>query len=126
LTAFVETLEGPPNPWRSPGGKLTAEAQRGQEVFLSEAANCAACHSGPQFTDGQVHDVGLATSYDKHQGFNTPTLLGVANRVRYLHHGRALSLDDLLADLHSPAKVSGTRELTDQERADLVAYLQSL
>jgi DNA-binding beta-propeller fold protein YncE/cytochrome c1 len=126
VAAYLDELESPPNWWRSPDGSLTAAAERGQQVFAGEAANCASCHSGPQFTDGLVHDVGLGSRHDKHQGFNTPSLSGIANRVRYLHHGRALSLDDLLADLHSPAKVSQTRELTDQERADLVAYLQSL
>ena len=52
--------------------------------------------------------------------------MDVGNRAGYLHHGRAKSLDELLSDLHSPAKVSGTRELTDQERADLVEYLKTL
>lgn len=126
LAAFLETLEGPPNWWRNPDATLTDAALRGKRVFESDAANCTACHTGPYFTDGEIHDVGLGSRYDKHEGFNTPSLVNVANRVRYLHHGRALSLDDLLEDLHSPAKVSQTRELTDEERADLVAYLRSL
>ncbi len=126
LATFLRTLAPPPNSRRGSDGGLPEPAQRGKQVFHNEVANCAACHSGPYFTDGEVHDVGLGSEYDKYEGYNTPSLLGTANRVRYLHHGRALSLDDLLSDLHSPAKVSGTRELTDQERADLVAYLQTL
>jgi DNA-binding beta-propeller fold protein YncE/mono/diheme cytochrome c family protein len=126
LAAFLETLEAPPNSWRQPDGTLSEAARRGQQLFASEAANCAACHAGPHYTDGEIHDVGLGSKYDAYKGFNTPSLSGIANRVRYLHNGRALSLDDLLGDLHSPAKVSHTRELTDEERADLVAYLQSL
>ena len=84
------------------------------------------CHRGPYFTDGEIHDVGLGSQYDVYEGFNTPSLVGIANRTGYLHHGRAETLDELLTDLHSPAKVSGTRELTPQERSDLVAYLRSL
>ncbi len=126
LAAYLETLAPPPNSWRGPDGSLSEQARRGEQVFRSSAANCAACHSGSYFTDGEIHDVGLASEYDKYDGYNTPTLIGVANRARYLHHGRALSLDELLVDLHSPAKVSGTRELTDQERADLVSYLMAL
>ncbi len=126
LASFLGTLEGPPSAPEAHEGELSEEARRGRDVFQSAAANCASCHSGPYFTDGQVHDVGLGSRFDAHEGFNTPSLLGVANRVRYLHHGRALSLDDLLGDLHSPEKVSGTRELTAHERADLVAYLESL
>jgi cytochrome c peroxidase len=126
LSAYLETLAPPPSSWRGPDGSLSEQAQRGEQVFRSAAANCTACHSGSYFTDGEIHDVGLASEYDKYDGYNTPTLIGLANRARYLHHGRALSLDDLLVDLHSPAKVSGTRELTDEERADLVAYLKAL
>lgn len=126
LAAYLATLTAPPNPWRNADGTLTAAAVRGQQVFQSDAAGCANCHTGPHFTDGAIHEVGLGSRYDRYDGFNTPSLLSVANRVRYLHHGRALSLDDLLSDLHSPAKVSQTRELTDRERADLVAYLRSL
>ena len=52
--------------------------------------------------------------------------VAAGHRARYLHHGRAESLDELLTDLHSPAKVSGTRELSTEERADLIEYLRSL
>lgn len=126
LAAYLETLAPPPNSWRNPDGTLPEAARRGKQIFESEAANCASCHAGPYFTDGEIHDVGLGSRYDKHEGFNTPSLAGVANRVRYLHHGRALSLDDLLSDLHSPKKVSHTRQLSERERVDLVAYLRTL
>ncbi len=126
LAAFFESLPSPPNWHRTRDGRISEAAQRGQKIFQSEVANCAACHSGPYFTDGQVHDVGLGSDYDAHDGFNTPSLLGIDNRVGYLHHGRAESLDELLRVLHNPAKVSGTRPLDDAERADLVEYLKSL
>jgi YVTN family beta-propeller protein len=126
LAAFLGTLSRPPNSRRQADGALSAQAARGKQVFESDAAGCATCHNGPFLTDGEVHDVGLASSYDVHDDYNTPSLLGVANRVGYLHHGRSKSLTELIVDLHSPAKVSGTRELTEQEVADLVAYLESL
>jgi DNA-binding beta-propeller fold protein YncE len=126
LAAYLEALDTPPNWWRADDDSLSDAARRGKQVFESEAANCATCHSGPYFTDGAVHDVGLGSRFDKFPGFNTPALANLANRTRYLHHGRALSLDELLIDLHSPAKVSQTRELTEAERADLVEYLKAL
>lgn len=126
VAAYLDTLVGPPNSFRATDGSLSAEAQRGKQVFESAAAGCATCHSGPYFTDGKIHDVGLASEYDKYDGYNTPSLLGIGNRVGYLHHGRAGSLAELLTDLHSPAKVSGTRELAPQELADLIAYLRAL
>jgi cytochrome c peroxidase len=126
LAAYLDTLETPGNSRLKPDGGLSEAAARGKRIFESDAAACANCHSGPYLTDGQVHDVGLASDYDAYDGYNTPSLLGVANRARFLHHGRADTLDELLTDLHSPAKVSQTRELTEEERADLVEYLRSL
>ncbi|MEE2787998.1 MAG: cytochrome c peroxidase [Myxococcota bacterium] len=39
---------------------LSALAQRGAEIFMnSEAAGCVECHSGPNFTDGAFHNLGL-------------------------------------------------------------------
>lgn len=123
LVAYLKTLEGDRGARPSPD---PVAVERGREVFVGEVANCASCHIEPSYTDGEIHDVGLGSEYDNFEGYNTPTLLGIANRVGYLHHGRARSLDELLRDLHSPAKVSGTRELTDQERADLIAFLETL
>jgi YVTN family beta-propeller protein len=127
VRAYLDSLAPPPNLRKQQVNESQAAAiERGQRLFASDAAGCANCHSGSYFTDGQKHDVGLASSYDVYEGFNTPSLLNVANRAGYLHHGRAKSLADLLTDLHSPAKVSGTRELTPAEVADLVAYLETL
>ena len=101
-------------------------ALRGKQIFASRKAGCANCHSGPYFTDGKIHDVGLGSPDDQYQGFNTPSLLGVYRRVRLLHHGRAKSLEDLLTDLHAPSKVAGESDLSEEELQDLIAYLKSL
>jgi cytochrome c len=126
LIAFVKTLEPPPNPNREANGSLNETAKRGQAVFQSDKASCTQCHTGPLLTDGEIHDVGTGKPKDKHEGFNTPSLLGVYSKVRYLHDGRARSLEKLLRFSHNPAKVSGTEELTDDEIRDLVVYLKSL
>jgi cytochrome c peroxidase len=126
MEAFLQTLAAPPNSARRPNGEFTDQAVRGKQVFESAVGGCANCHNGPYFTDGETHDVGLASEYDVYDGYNTPSLVGIGSRVRYLHHGRAESLDELLTDQHSPAKVSASRELTAEERADLIAYLRSL
>lgn len=126
VMAYLETVAPPPNSHRAADRALAQQAERGRAVFNSDVANCSQCHSGLYFSDGKVHDVGLGSEFDKYEGYNTPSLVDIANRAGYLHHGRAKSLDELLIDLHSPEKVSGTRALTDEERADLVAYLKSL
>jgi YVTN family beta-propeller protein len=126
VLAFLETLQPPPNPYRLPDGSLTAAAQRGEQIFRSAKAGCAQCHSGPYFTDGGVHDVGLGSPRDAYQGFNTPSLIGVHRKVRYLHHGRAKSLQEVLTQYHAPENVAGTGALSPQELQDLLEYLQSL
>ncbi|MCA9265852.1 MAG: c-type cytochrome [Planctomycetales bacterium] len=126
VKAFLQSLELPPNPFRGANGELSAAAQRGKVVFESTTAGCADCHSGPYFTDGQIHDVGLGSAEDHYQGFNTPTLQGLYRKVRFLHDGRAKSLESLLADHHAPEKVTGQGALTDQQRQDLIEYLMAL
>jgi mono/diheme cytochrome c family protein len=126
LIAYLEDVKLPPNPFREKDGSLSPAAERGKQVFASSKAGCASCHSGPFFTDGKVHDVGLGSETDRYEGFNTPSLLGVYRRVRLLHHGRARSLEDLLTGLHAPSQVAGEGELTETELSDLIAYLKSL
>lgn len=126
LLAFLETLQAPPNPFRTAGGGLTEAAQRGRQLFESSKAACADCHNGRYLTDGKIHDVGLGSAADHYQGYNTPSLRGVYRKVRLLHSGRARSLDRVINDLHSPEQVAGEGRLTEQEVADLIEYLKSL
>lgn len=126
LQAFLETLKPPPNPYRQPDGSLTEAAQRGEKVFRSEKAGCSRCHSGPYFTDGRIHDVGTNARGDVYSGYNPPTLLGVYDRLLYLHDGRAATLEQLLKGPHHPDQVNARGDLTDQELADLLEYLKSL
>ncbi|WDI43876.1 cytochrome c peroxidase [Bremerella sp. P1] len=126
ILAYLKTDRSPPNPFREKDGSMSAAANRGQQVFESAEANCASCHSGRYFTDGKIHDVGLGSEEDEYVGYNTPSLTGIYRKVRFLHDGRAGSLEDVLMDYHSPEEVSGTRPLTDSELTDLISYLKSL
>jgi cytochrome c peroxidase len=126
LLAYLSSMEPPPNPFREKDGSLSAAAQRGKLVFESDKAACATCHSGPHFTDGQIHDIGLGSPRDRYKGFNTPSLRNVYQRVKLLHDGRAESLQDVLMGPHSPDKVSGQAPLSQAEISNLVEYLKSL
>ncbi len=126
LIDFLETLAYPPNPFRLADGSLSESAMRGREIFRSDRAACLDCHSGSLFTDGEIHDVGTAAKSDRYDGYNTPSLIATYAKVRWLHNGRAKSLMEVVTDLHSPDMVNGKEPLSDDEAADLVAYLKSL
>lgn len=126
LIAYLETLAGPPNPNLGQQRELSNAAQRGKLVFEGEKANCIRCHKGNYLTDDKIHMVGLESSSDYYKGFNPPTLLGVYDRMKYLHDGRAANLKDMLTGAHAPDKVTGNGQLTDQELHDLLEYLKSL
>ncbi|WP_372719514.1 hypothetical protein [Novipirellula sp.] len=126
VRAYLASLELPPNPYRIPNGELSESAARGRQVFFSSKAACADCHLGPHLTDNEIHDVGLNSKDDFYEGYNTPSLRGTYRKVRWLHSGRAKTLERVITDLHSPEKVNGDAELTEQEAADLIEYLKSL
>ena len=126
ILAYFAEMKPAPNPFLQSDGSLTPAAERGKKIFASTQANCMQCHKGPYFTDGEIHDVGLNSERDKYEGYNTPTLTGCYAKVRYLHDGRAKSLEEVLSGPHAPSKVSGTDDFTESELKDLVAYLRSL
>jgi len=126
MLAFLDTLAPPPNPYRDADGNPTEAAKRGEKVFQGAKAACARCHSGEYFTDGKIHNVGLGKPNDRYKGHNPPTLLGIYDRVLYLHDGRSRSLEDLLKGPHNPDKVTGNGDLTPDELRDLIEYLKSL
>jgi len=126
VVAYLEQMPTPPNPFRRADGSISAAAERGELVFKSTKAGCTNCHRGSELTDGEIHDVGLGSSKDLYQGYNTPSLRGVYRKTKLLHHGRAASIDEALRDLHAPHKVTGQGELSAEELADLVEYVKTL
>ena len=115
LGAFLEQV-----PKLPPADGLDAAAvARGASVFQREDVGCASCHSGPQFTNNQLADVGTGGS------FVTPTLLGVGLRPALFHDGCAKSIAQRFGVCGGAAH--GKPELLSaDERADLIAFLRSL
>ncbi len=119
LVAFLKGLDFvPPRPTPSPDA-----AARGREVFFRRS--CDVCHAPPDYTTAGVNLVDLESRDDVYQGFNPPSLRGVRHRAPFLHDGRARTLADVLTKLHPPRAEDET-ELTPQEIADLVVFLESL
>lgn len=123
---------------------VDASAKRGFDLFNGKA-NCAACHSGWNFTDGSFHDVGVAkdgaigrgrffpTSTALRHAFKTPTLRNVARRPPYMHNGSLATLSEVV-DLYDrggidrPSRSRDIRplHLSAREKADLIAFMESL
>lgn len=116
-------------------GKLSESAQRGKQLFLSTAVNCASCHSGPYYTDSSLkkpfnlHDVGTGKDDPSEKigpRYDTPTLLGVYRTAPYLHHGKAATLRDVLTTCNKEDKHGKTSHLKSAQIDDLVEFLKSL
>ena len=121
LAAYVTSLAAyPDSPHRQADGSLTDAGIRGRAVFA--AKRCSSCHEGADFTDDARHDVGTLDASSGSgrilEGVNTPTLMGLWETGPYLHNGSASTLSEVLGNaLHMGGG------LTEQERADLKAYL---
>ncbi|KAA5545172.1 c-type cytochrome [Roseiconus nitratireducens] len=123
---------------------MSESAKRGMKLF-SGKANCTACHAGANFADEQYHNLGVGmdaeepdlgryevTEQEKDKGaFKTPTLRNVALSGPYMHDGSQKTLEEVvewydkgghknpwLSDKMKPLN------LTDQEKADLVAFMK--
>jgi cytochrome c peroxidase len=123
---------------------ISAAAKRGFQIFNGKA-HCSNCHSGPSFTDGSFQDIGTAQGDDIGRGrlfptseklryaFKTPTLRDVARRAPYMHDGSVATLEEVIelydkGGINRPSRSPSIRplSLTSGEKADLVAFLQTL
>jgi len=125
LLAYFKSLKIPESPHRTANKELTKSAVRGQTLFLGKAG-CADCHRKSQnYTSPSTYSVGLESNRYFFPEFNPPSLNGLHTRRRFLHDGRASSLQEVLTRYHRSEKLTG-RELTEPERRDLIDFLMSL
>lgn len=143
LAAYQRTLVSPDTPYdrwaRGDAAALSPAARRGFQLFVGRGG-CAQCHSGPNFTDGRFHDVGLPdadlgrgaiTGKRAHDhAFRTPGLREVSRTAPYMHDGSLPSLEavvDHYSDHVTPRRTAPpARRLSPAEKADLVAFLLTL
>lgn len=121
IDAMAEWLDAQRPPPRSIPGDPDGVA-RGEALFLSAEVGCATCHSGPKLTDNRSHDVGTGGV------FQTPSLVGIADRAPFIHTGCAPTLKARFTDKRcgggdKHGVVSG---LNEQQVADLVQFLETL
>ena len=146
VAAFERTIEpglAPFDRWvAGDEAAIPESAKRGFALFTGKAT-CFACHSGWRFTDDKFHDIGTTTT-DLGRGrevkdealsfsFKTPTLRSVALRAPYMHNASIATLSDVVKHYENGGIARPSRspvmlpvQLTDQERLDLVAFMETL
>ncbi len=126
---------------------MSESAKRGRDLFFSTKSNCSACHVGANFSDELYHNLGVGmdakdpdlgrytqTKLDKDKGaFKTPTLRNVELNPPYMHDGSQKTLEEVVdwyvKGGHPNPFLSDKikkLELTDQDKADLVAFMKAL
>ena len=127
---------------------LGESAVRGMAIFNdSQKGNCVTCHAGFNFTDESYHNLGVGmdkpnpdwgrfgvTKVDTDRGaFKTPTLRNITRTSPYMHDGSEATLLEVVKFYDQGgrpnkwlSKEIKPLHLSDQDRADLVAFLEAL
>jgi cytochrome c peroxidase len=137
IAAFERTLASFESPWDR--GALSEAAKRGEGLFFAERTQCFRCHQPPLFTDTYrtadlpfdeiaFHDIGLNAGR-----LRAPMLRNVAVTGPYMHDGRYATLADVIdhyarggSRLPSVSSYVAGFEISEAEKRDLIAFLESL
>jgi len=130
--------------------QLTASEFGGYAIFNSEKGDCFHCHGTQMFMDNLFHNNGLdpepftdlglgkiTNNASDNAKFKTPTLRNIEFSAPYMHDGRFSTLEEVVEHYNSGGEYSLTvdplmkklgvgLQLTNQEKADLVAFLKTL
>jgi cytochrome c peroxidase len=122
---------------------ISADAKRGFSLFNGKG-HCSLCHSGWNFADDGFHDIGLDDAdigrgkffpnvIKMQHAFKTPSLREISRRGPYMHDGSLPTLEAVVdhydrggIDRPSRSDLIKPLALTQQEKADLVAFLRTL
>lgn len=151
LASFVRTIVSGNSPYdRFVAGDrsaLNTAAQRGLALFHGKAG-CSGCHAGPNFSDEQFHNTGVAWrtgapadegraavthSPEDRGAFKTPTLREISRTAPYMHDGSLATLDKVIdyydgGGQRNPGldPMLHPLHLSPAEKADLLGFLASL
>jgi cytochrome c peroxidase len=149
LASFERTVlstESPFDRWRKGDEKaVSASAKHGFELF-QDKAKCAVCHMGYNFTDNGFHNIGLKEEgapdvgrfaqrplKSMHGAFKTPTLRDIGLTAPYMRNGSYKTLMEVVEHYDRGGDDKTNLDinmvplsLTVSEKADLVAFLESL
>lgn len=124
-------------------GAISQGAKRGFALFNTKA-NCAACHSGWQFSDSSFHDIGMPSDdlgrgkfiphlVSMQHAFKTMGLRNIEERAPYMHDGSQKTLGEVIdhydggfVERESLSDEIKMLDLTLLEKADLISFLKTL
>ena len=124
---------------------LSAEQLNGMNLFFSTRTNCSSCHSGFNFSDYSFRNTGLYEEYENigrmrltqlesdKALFKVPSLRNVEFTAPYMHDGSFSTLEQVVEhyngggeDHINKSELIKPLKLTDTEKRELVAFLESL
>lgn len=124
LRQYQRSLAAPAPP---AGSFDAAAAERGRIVFTT-VASCSSCHSGPRFTDGNLHapaETGMDPLHAERSTtgkYRATPLRALWQHPPYFHDGSATTLDAVVDHYDTVLGLN----LSVTQRADLIEYLKSL
>src|SRR5690606_21833679 len=106
----LETVNSRFDDWANNLDTLTAQEERGRQLFIGKA-KCFDCHSMEDFTDDDFKNIGLFDGMDLNDPgrfaitgdssdlgkFKTPGLRNIAVTAPYMHNGMFQTLDQVMA-----------------------------
>jgi cytochrome c peroxidase len=147
----LETVDSKFDDWSNNLKKLTAQEERGRQLFVGDKAKCFDCHRQEDFTTDEFKNIGLynqkelndaglynITKKESDKGkFKTPGLRNIAVTAPYMHNGMFKTLEEVVEYYNNPQKVISNAiniddalkkplGLTEKEKKDLVAFLKTL
>lgn len=117
VDAYLKALRPVPSPYLV-NGELSELAKEGRKVF--DKLKCGECHSGPYFTDRQMHRIGENIEFEK--GWDTPTLIEVWRTAPYLFNGRSATMREVF----ETEKHGINKKISEKDISALVEYVNSL
>jgi len=150
LSTFVSRLylgNSPVDRFRAGARTALTVAERGGMWIWESKGRCWKCHSGPNFSDERFHNTGVGsvggvpepgrmqvTGREQDRGrFKTPTLRGLVQTRPYMHDGSLSTLTEVVEFYRRGGRQNQNLdkriapvELSDQDVANLVAFLKAL
>ncbi len=146
IAAFERGLTTGPtlyDKWLEGDRSVFNESQEQGRLIFFTRGQCATCHIGHNFTDGDFHNIGTGSEEDPGRSaiskddydlgtFKTPSLRNWKTREPFMHDGRFKTLDDVLDFYNKPKdQAIGETELdplalTPADRNAIKAFLETL